>query len=165
MPLVTAAVRLPVSAEAAFAFHSDVRNLLRLMPFGVRLRSAATSPTRQGDCHVLLIGFGPLARPWLARVERLEEGRLLIDVQEEGPFRRFRHAHLFLPAAEGSVMIDAIDFRLLPDPLGLLLDGLVVAPAVRLVFAWRQRRTRRLLAGRSGVRPTPPGRALASEGA
>jgi ligand-binding SRPBCC domain-containing protein len=147
---VVSRVRLGADPDAVFAFHADVRNLPRLTPGPMRVVQAAV-PTREGDVQVIEIGAGPWRRRWHARVERFEPPALIVDRQERGPFRLWRHAHAVRPVAGGALLVDAVQFRFLPGATGRLLDALVVAPALRLLFAVRHRRTRRSLErGRSG---------------
>lgn len=144
MPTVAAAIRLPVPAERAFALHADVRNLPRLSPPGVRVLHART-PTRQGDVQVFALGPRMAARRWVAWVERFEPPWLMVDVQRSGPFRRFRHTHLIAPDGEACMLVDVVEFRLFPGRFGAVLDALLVAPALRLLFGHRHRRTLALL--------------------
>jgi ligand-binding SRPBCC domain-containing protein len=150
MPTIAATVRLPVTAERAFAFHADVRNLPRLSPPGVRVLCART-PTRAGDVQVVALGPRLAAMRWVAWVETFEPPRLMVDVQRSGPFRRFRHAHIIVPDGAASVLADVVEFRFFPGKLGIVLDHLLMSPALRLLFAFRHRRTLALLqAERSG---------------
>lgn len=145
MPIVAAATRLPVSAERAFALHMDVRYLPRLTPPpGIRVLRAS-SPTRVGDVQVLAVGPRWVRVRWVAVIEACEPPRLLIDRQLRGSFRYFRHAHVVAPDGDACLLVDAVDFRLVPGWLGSVLDVLLVAPALRLLFAERHRRTRALL--------------------
>lgn len=153
MPLVTSATHLPAPASAAFALHADVRNLPRLMPPGMVRILHAPTPTRQGDVQVLAAGPGPFARRWVAHIERFQPPHLIADTQRRGPFRHFRHTHLILPDGEGCLLVDVVDLRFFPGPLGSLLDRILVAPALRAMFAYRHRRTRALLEGAAAVEP------------
>ena|GEM_PF-1004244 len=141
---VRRAVSLSADAGRVFAFHADLHNLPRVTPGPLRVR-AAPGPSRAGDRQQIRIGFGPLHLNWLARIERLEPPRLIVDVQERGPFRVWQHAHLIRPEGTGCELSDVVDFRLVPGPLGATLDRLVVAPLLGLMFWARHRRTRRLL--------------------
>lgn len=161
MPLVSSATYLDVSAEVAFALHADVTNLTRLMPGGLARIVRASSPTRQGDLQVLEVGPRFFSVRWVAEIERFEPPLLLVDNQRRGPFRRFRHTHLLLPDGdERSILVDTVDVRLFPGPIGELLDRLLVVPAVRLMFAYRHRRTRELLRAERAMQPAGPASAI-----
>jgi ligand-binding SRPBCC domain-containing protein len=140
-----AATRLPADARRVFDFHADVRNLPRLTPGPARILSAS-SPTREDDIQVIEIGIPPLAMRWRARIARIEPPRQIVDVQEQGPFRFWRHTHAVIPADGDAVLVDIVEFRLLPGAFGRLIDGTVVAAALRALFVVRHARTRRMLA-------------------
>lgn len=141
---IAAATGLNASADTVFAFHSDARNLSSLTPGGIRVLTAAV-PTRAGDLQQFEVGWGPLRRRWHARIERFEPPTLIVDVQERGPFRVWRHVHAVLPEGRSSLLIDVVSFRLLSGRLGQILDAVVIAPMLHLLLAERHRRTRRQL--------------------
>lgn len=142
--LVIATTPLPVDATRAFDFHADAQNLPLLMPGPVRVLSAPR-PTRQGDVQVIEIGRRPFAVRWQARIERVDPPYRIVDVQERGPFRFWRHTHAVLPAGRGSVLVDMVEFRLVPGRFGRVVDALVVGVALHLVFRIRHGRSRRFM--------------------
>lgn len=54
-----------------------------------------------------------------SKITELDEPRRFVDEQVRGPFRRFRHIHLFADTPEGTMMTDQIVFD---APFGLLGD-------------------------------------------
>jgi len=144
--LVVRSSTYPVPPERLFAFHQDVENLARISPPVPRFTLlSAPTPTRAGDRQEFTLGVGPLRVRWTAHVTRFEEGRLLEDVQERGPFRRWRHQHRVAPAPGGSRLTDAVAFRAIPTPAGEFLEWLLVAPGIHAMFAWRHWKTRQAL--------------------
>ena len=138
---------LPVAPEVLFEFHMDVRNLTAISPPFPRVQVAAPcGRTAPGDLQEMTIGRGPLSVRWVARIERVVEGRLLEDVQERGPFRRWRHRHSVAAAEGGSVLRDAVSFRLIPTAVGEFVEFWSVRPMLWTMFWWRHRRTRALVA-------------------
>lgn len=148
---VIASAWLPVEATRVFDFHLDVQNLPRLTPGPARIVSAPR-PTRAGDRQVIAIGVRPLAVRWHARIVAVEPPFRIVDVQERGPFRAWRHTHVVIPGSTGAVLVDVVEFRLFSGRLGWLIDATVVAAGMRLMFAFRHRRTRRMLMSRRGAR-------------
>jgi ligand-binding SRPBCC domain-containing protein len=64
------------------------------------------------------------------------------DQQVRGPFRSWRHRHIVAPHPDGAILIDDIEYM---PPFGLLgraIDGIVIKPRLRKVFAFRHRVTR-----------------------
>lgn len=140
-----ASLRLAASPERVFAFHADVRNLPLLMPAPTRILAAPT-PTSAGDRQLMEFRLGPIRQRWLARIQHFEPPRRMVDEQLQGPFRFWRHTHSVLPSAGGALLRDVVRFRFMPGPVGHALDMIVVAPVIRLLFAERHRRTRRIFA-------------------
>lgn len=146
--------------EEVFAWHERPGALRRLLPpwRDVRIRER-TGAVRSGDRTVLDVKLGPFPVRWVARHRDYVEGRRFVDEQIEGPFRRWIHAHRFLPAEDGgSVVEDDVEFRLPAAPLShLLLEGAVRRRLAR-DFRWRHERVRldlgrhRRTAGRGSLR-------------
>ena len=148
MTVVVRSSTYRVPPARLFAFHQDVANLGRISPPVPRFTPiSAPSPTRAGDLQEFTLGLGPLKVRWAARVTRFDEGRLLEDVQERGPFRQWRHQHRVSPAAEGSRLTDVVVFRALPTRAGAFAEWLLLAPGIHAMFAWRHWKTRQLLDG------------------
>src|SRR5215216_2111387 len=137
---MTAVTWLEASPEAVFAFHADARNLSRLLPGPARLVRAPV-PTRAGDRQIIRLGVRPFALEWHARITGFSAPTTLTDVQERGPFHLWRHTHKVLPARGGAMLVDYVEFRLLPGRLGRLADRLLMAPMLPLLFIERHRRT------------------------
>lgn len=139
--------RLNATPEELFEFHMDTGNLAAISPpwppFRVMSKPKRAEP---GDLQVFQLGAGPFTRVWEARVTRVVPGRLLEDIQESGPFRSWRHQHQFLPNGEGAVLADVVEFRMLPTVAGEFVEFFLVRPFILGMFAWRHRRTKKLLA-------------------
>ena len=137
----------PYSQEELFELHCDVRNLGKFSLPGQTFRlTSEPKRTEMGDMQQFDVGMGPLTTPWLAEITMFDPPRLLEDIQVSGPFRRWRHQHQVSPEGEGSRLTDVVAFRLLPTPLGELLEWLAVRPVMMGMFWYRHRRTHALLA-------------------
>ncbi|MGW1376136.1 SRPBCC family protein [Streptomyces sp. NPDC002446] len=63
-----------------------------------------------------------------ARITSYDRPRCFVDEQESGPFKRWRHAHLFEPdGAGGTIMRDVIDFASPLGPVGRIVDRLLLS--------------------------------------
>jgi ligand-binding SRPBCC domain-containing protein len=69
-----------------------------------------------------------------SRVIEFEFPRRFVDEQTRGPFRSFRHEHIFEADGSGSVMIDRVNFSAPFGVLGLLAERLVLAKYMRRVI-------------------------------
>jgi ligand-binding SRPBCC domain-containing protein len=136
----------PVSPETLFEFHMDAANLTAISPPFPPVRVEAPPGRPQpGDRQVMVIGWGRVAFRWVARIERVVEGSLLQDAQESGPFRRWQHRHRVTAEPGGARLTDSVSFRLLPSPVGEFLEFWTVRPMLWGMFAFRHRRTRKLV--------------------
>jgi ligand-binding SRPBCC domain-containing protein len=82
----------------------------------------------------------PVTVQWHARITILESPLRFVDVQEQGPFRSWRHTYAVIQDETGAVLVDGVEFRVLPGWLGRLIDATIVAARLRLLFAMRHQR-------------------------
>jgi ligand-binding SRPBCC domain-containing protein len=152
MATVKHSSRFDVPPAELFAFHMDLGNLARISPpFPPVSIDGASGSAAVGDRQQIWFHFGPLRYRWVAHVTAVRAPSLLEDVQEDGPFRRWRHQHRIRPDGNGSRLTDAVVFEFFPSPVGPFLDWIAVRPALALMFRWRHWRTRTLL-GDPGIR-------------
>lgn len=158
---------IPVPLPRVFGFFSDPRNLPRLMPpelaAEIQRIERVPSPGAEdagGDpvpagvgtritLSVRLVPPLPLRTTWVARIVEFEAGRHFADVQEKGPFRRFRHRHGFEAAArdgvDGTIVRDDLEYDVGFGSPGDLVARWFVAGRLRQTFEERQRRLEDLL--------------------
>ncbi len=136
-------VRAPQAAVADF--HSRASSLGAITPplIPMRLRHA---PERlaEGDEMAFTMWLGPLAVPWMARVEDVSpEG--FRDRQLRGPFEQWSHRHSFRALDRATTeVVDEVTARLKRHPLWGPV-GLAMWLGLPLLFAFRGWKTRRLL--------------------
>ena len=112
-----------------------------------------TGGLEDGGCVVLSVGVGPLRMRWEARHYGYIAGRQFCDEQVRGPFRTWRHTHLFEPIGMGqSLYEDRVEYAV---PGGRLTQRLV-APGLRHLlthaFAQRHRIVHTAMSGASKTR-------------
>lgn len=141
------AFRVEASLPEVAELHSRLSALQALTPLPVRFHSAR-DPVREGDEIALTIWLGPVPAPWKLRIETM--GTLgFVDRQITGPFRRWTHRHAFIAvSAEATEIVDEIELALRPHVLWAPL-GLLMFLGLPLLFAFRARKTRELLRGRT----------------
>ena len=61
-----------------------------------------------------------------SKIVELERPLRFVDEQVKGPFRNFRHEHVFHPEGEGTLMTDVISFEAPLGPLGLIAERLIL---------------------------------------
>lgn len=120
---------------------------------------------RDGDELLLRTGRWPFRRRWLARHEGYEPGRAFVDVQIEGPFARWRHAHRMEPAGPAEAdLVDQVDYRLPLAPLSSLVAGAAVRRRLARLFRYRHAVTTGDLGRHAGYADAAP-RTIAVTGA
>lgn len=149
-------VRIEAPIEAVFGFHSTVEGLLAVTPGWMNLRhewSRGPDGTPDPDrldvgsevCLTMRpLGVGPRTR-WTSRIvdREQEDGRAMFrDVMVEGPFPHWVHTHRFEADGSGTVLTDVVEYELPLAPRPLSPLG---RPFLEILFAYRHRRTRRLL--------------------
>lgn len=136
---------LAASAETMFAFHSDPRNIVHVMPPTLKLVSLQTDgPAQEGsliEFHCRDWGFIPMR--WKCRWHTVQPPSVLVDEMLEGPFAQFVHEHRFEPLAEGGcVMHDTITYAFGRSWWGKLISETAVRLYLKLLFTYRHHRTR-----------------------
>jgi ligand-binding SRPBCC domain-containing protein len=164
---------LPFPVELVFAFFANPTNLPRLMPAWQQARMEKTSfvqpPPSPNPTH----GFAPLAagagtrltfnfRPfpfspirlrWEGEIDSFVWNHHFSDIQLRGPFAHWHHTHTVVPetrpiesgiATPGTLLRDEVQYQLPLGKLGDLVHPLIVRQ-LRQTFAYRHRRTRKLL--------------------
>lgn len=140
-----ASTRLAASAETMFAFHSDPRNIVHVMPPTLKLVSLQTDgPAQEGrliEFHCRDWGIIPMR--WKCRWHTVQPPSVLVDEMLEGPFAQFVHEHRFEPLAEdGCVMHDTITYAFGRSWWGKAISETAVRLYLKLLFTYRHHRTR-----------------------
>ena len=149
----TAVSTIGAPAEEVFRWHEEPGALERLTPpwepVEIEQRPAGI---RDGDRTVLRVGAGPFKLRWVLEHRDYIAGRQFCDVQLLGPFRFWRHTHLFRPNEDGtSVLQDRIEYALPLGVVGSILGNWFVRRKLRRLFEYRHRITREAMAGRRVV--------------
>lgn len=130
--------------ERVFAFHELPDALKRLMPPWEKARVIKqVENLRVGSTAVIetrILGLIPVN--WVARHTRYDPPRMFEDVQDQGPFRSWRHRHLVEPHAEGAILRDEIEYEPPFGFLGKFVAPLIIVPRLVRVFEHRHRVTR-----------------------
>ena len=137
---------VPVSLGEAFEFFANAANLERLTPpwLTFQIRTPMPVVMQEGleiDYRIVLHGW-PI--PWRTRIDVWEPGVRFVDRQLIGPYRWWRHEHLFEAVPGGTRVIDEVEFV----PRVRWVSGRFVRRDVERIFTYRQDRLPQLFAGR-----------------
>jgi ligand-binding SRPBCC domain-containing protein len=127
---------VPRSLDETFAFFSNAANLERLTPPWLNFRILTPQPIamHEGaiiDYRIVLYGV-PI--PWRTRIDVWEPGVRFVDRQLSGPYLWWHHEHRFEAAAEGTRVIDHVEYV----PRVRWLTSVLVRRDVERIFAHRQ---------------------------
>ena len=141
---------VPAAIDDTFAFFSNAANLEQLTPSWINFRILTPLPIvmHEGaviDYRIVLYG---LPTPWRTRIDVWEPGVRFVDRQIAGPYRWWRHEHLFEAASGGTRVIDQVEYL----PRAAMITTPLVRRDVGRIFAFRQSVLAQLL-------PAAPGNA------
>jgi ligand-binding SRPBCC domain-containing protein len=136
---------VPASLAVTFAFFADAANLERLTPPWLNFRILSSMPVemREGveiEYRIVLYGV-PL--PWRSRIDVWEPGVRFVDRQVVGPYRWWRHEHIFEPAPHGTSVVDRVEFV----PRLPWISSRLVRRDVERIFAYRRDTLLQLFSG------------------
>ncbi|WP_227130603.1 SRPBCC family protein [Halorubellus salinus] len=158
MPTFTREVRVRAPFDAVWEFHSNASGLEALTPAFMELELLAVrGPDGELDPDVLETGaeiemrmrpFGVTpAQSWTSVIverDASDGSAYFVDEMRDGPFREWRHTHMFYADGEDTIVRDRVDYRL---PLGGLGD--LAGPFAKVgfegMFRDRHKRTKRIL--------------------
>ena len=136
---------LPAPVDRVFAFFADASNLesisppflhFRLLTPRVEMRRGATL-----DYRLRLRGV-PFR--WRTEITVWEPESRFRDEQRRGPYRYWRHSHLFRAERGGTIVEDGVNYDV---PGGWAVHQLLVGPDLVRIFTYRQERLREIFGG------------------
>ncbi len=127
---------VPRTVDESFAFFADARNLDRLTPSWVGFKILTPSPIemRVGALIDYSIRIHGVPIRWRTQIISWEPPHRFIDVQLKGPYRWWHHEHRFEPCAQGTRVIDEVEYV---APLHWLSHPLIVRRDVGRIFDFR----------------------------
>ncbi len=138
--------------ERVFAFHERPEALAILTPPWERTRVVTHARLSEVGSRAVvetrILRLIPVR--WIARHVAYDPPRSFEDVQERGPFRRWRHRHVVRPHAEGAILRDEIEYEPPLGLLGRLAEPFLIRPRLERVFDYRHEVTRRWCERESG---------------
>ena len=143
------AQHVPRLPERVFAFFADATNLESITPPALGFRILTPPPIVMASGTLIdyrLRLFGVPFR-WRTRIEVFDPGVRFVDVQLSGPYQLWKHSHFFLPLGCGTLVVDAVVYRLPLGLLGAAGHALLVRRTLRHIFDYRRRRIAVLFGG------------------
>ncbi|MDP2303702.1 MAG: SRPBCC family protein [Ignavibacteria bacterium] len=128
-----------------FEFHRDTNNLPKISPLfpKVKLISISEFPLQNDSVIIIQLNFILFKIYWEIRITDFVFNEKIADIQIKGPFKFWKHYHIFTSVDEGTIITDRIDFI---PPFGII--GKVLLPLIKLqlflMFKLRHHKTKSL---------------------
>ena len=135
--------KLPISADEAWEFLSDPKNLKIITPakMSFDIISGADRPIYAGQ--ILQYKVTPMMgirTKWVSEIKSIVPKKYFVDEQLYGPYSLWHHKH-FIREIEGGVeMEDIIDYKIPLGILGQMIHPLLVKPRLEEIFNYRQKK-------------------------
>ena len=131
-----AEIVLPSELDQVFAFFSEASNLERLTPPWLRFEilTEGPIPMAPGTLIDYRIRWRGIPLRWRTEIEVWEPPHRFVDRQLRGPYRLWRHEHVFKERDGETTVIDNVEYA----PIGgALAHRLIVARDVERIFSYR----------------------------
>jgi ligand-binding SRPBCC domain-containing protein len=127
---------LPQPVDEVFQFFGDAYNLNVLTPPWLHFEILTPRPIEMqaGTLIDYRIRLRGIPMKWRTRISLWEPNRRFVDEQLRGPYLEWIHTHSFEPADGGTLMKDAVRYRV---PGGALINRFFVERDVAAIFRYR----------------------------
>ncbi|HTV60552.1 MAG TPA: SRPBCC family protein [Verrucomicrobiae bacterium] len=134
-----------------FRFFSDAFNLPVITPPWVHFEVLTPPPIQmaQGTRLQYRLRLRGIPLRWESRISVWEPPRRFVDEQTRGPYRLWRHEHLFAERGCGTECSDHVEYATIG---GAVANRFLVAPDLSRIFAYRKRKLEELFSGSVGAR-------------
>jgi ligand-binding SRPBCC domain-containing protein len=142
---------IPRPIDEVFKFFSEAGNLARITPPSLHFQFVTKLPIKIESGTLIdyrLRLFGVPFR-WRTLIDPFEPPHRFADIQERGPYKRWRHLHEFFEQDGGTLMLDSVEYELYLGPLGRLVNRWFVRPQLEMIFDYRYSTIERLLSDRT----------------
>jgi len=146
VPVFESTTTLICPAASVFDFVSRPANLLRVSP--PELHVKLSDPPEVLELGAVLV---MTARRWgfpqrfITQVVKFEPGRMFVEEQRHGPFKKMVHHHIVESDGAGARMIDRIEYEPPGGPLGLMLSPSRIEKEMAELYAFRIQKFKEIL--------------------
>ena len=142
MPVFDYKFTVNASLHDVSHFHRDTSALKRLTPPPTIVQLRNVEPLGEGSVSEFTLWVGPLPLRWKA-VHRAVSERGFIDIQVEGPARKWEHTHTFTATGPETTEIqEHIEYEHQRGFWGVVTRLLFAKPNLFLMFTYRKLATR-----------------------
>ena len=133
------AIRLPRPRAEVFDFFGDEGNLQEITPhwLNFRIDTPHTNGNRPGALIEYRLRLRGIPIRWKTGITAWEPPLRFVDEQLSGPYRLWRHEHIFEEIEGGTLAEDRVRYAALG---GTLVNRLLVARDLKEIFRYRHRK-------------------------
>jgi len=145
------------SLPETFTIFEDPYNLAKITPPSLNFRVTSAGRVqmkRDAEIEYVIRWFGFPIR-WKTRITEYDPPHRFVDEQERGPYALWRHQHDFEETAEGTRVVDRVEYRLPFGPLGAFVHAAVVRRQLLAIFRYRQSKLGEMFGGKSNQLVAP----------
>lgn len=142
--LLRSALRLHRPRPEVFSFFSDAANLETITPPSLRFRILTTLPIEMAPGTLIDYRLRIRRVPvrWRSEITAWDPPRRFVDEQRRGPYRWWRHEHLFFERGGETLILDRVRYCVRG---GRIVHDMFVAPELTAIFAFRRSKLLELL--------------------
>jgi ligand-binding SRPBCC domain-containing protein len=131
---------IAIPVEKAFSFFEKPENLFEITPDWLEFRfdtKGGQSETFDGAEFDYSIRWFAIKIHWHTKIAEYRRPELFTDVQVKGPYVMWRHLHTFKPVHEGTLIRDAVTYRIPFGHIGKIFHQLFIKKQLRDIFSYR----------------------------
>jgi ligand-binding SRPBCC domain-containing protein len=130
------------SIDETFAFFAAAANLQRITPPWLHFSIQTPAPIQMRVAAEISyrLRLHGLPMPWRSRIDVWQPGVRFVDREIVGPYRWWRHEHRFEAVADGTRVVDHVEYA----PRRGWLSGALVRRDLQRIFNYRQEALRRI---------------------
>ena len=135
--LLSAECVVPRPLDVVFPFFADALNLAELTPPWIQFQVLTPQPLlamREGLLIDYRLRIHGLPLGWQSEITAWQPQRRFVDEQRRGPYRFWRHEHLFEQVEGGTRVIDRVHYDVWG---GALINRLLVQRDLYKIFSFR----------------------------
>lgn len=138
---------IPISAEKAWQFLSDPKNLKIITPDYLRFNILSGVEREMYPGQIIEYIVTPvlgIKTKWVTEITHVKHNQYFVDEQRFGPYALWHHKH-FINEIEGGIeMEDIIHYKIPLGWLGRLIHPILIKPKLEEIFSFRKNKIEEL---------------------
>jgi ligand-binding SRPBCC domain-containing protein len=144
---ITERIEVNCSREASYAFHADVTNLAKVLPFFMSVKFEKLTWPVEAGCEAIIqfkfFGFIKLFE-WHLKFTSFDKPNCFVDEEVGGIFKTFSHLHKF-EVSPNNPASSFIEDTVTCSLWNSFLDSVVLKPILRIMLKQKLQQTKQVL--------------------